>query len=67
MAIAGVWLKARGQTALGEAVVTNGFFVPLVLSMPFWLLKGQPWRAQAVLVGGTIAILLGISYLATLI
>jgi hypothetical protein len=67
MATGGVLLKLRGHTALGEAVVMNGFFVPLVLSMPFWLLKGQSWRAQTVLVGGIIAFLLGISCLATLI
>jgi hypothetical protein len=26
--------------------------------MPFWLMKGQPWKAQTVIVGGTLAILL---------
>jgi hypothetical protein len=67
MAIAAVLLKLRGYSALGEAVAVNGFFVSLVLSMPFWLLKGQSWRAQTVLVGGIIAFLVGISYLATLI
>jgi uncharacterized oligopeptide transporter (OPT) family protein len=35
--------------------------------MPFWLLKGQPWKAQVVLVGGTVGLLVVITYIATLI
>ena len=33
------------------------------LSMPFWSMKGQPWRAQAAIVAGTVTILLAIAYL----
>lgn len=36
-------------------------------SMPFWLLKGQAWRAQAVLVIGTVGFLTAISFIATLL
>jgi hypothetical protein len=25
--------------------------------MPFWLMKGQPWKAQVVIIGGTFALL----------
>ena len=67
MAVAGVLLKLRGYAAIGEALVANGFMVPFVLSWPFWLLKGQSRRAQAVLIGGLIAFLVGVTYLATLI
>jgi hypothetical protein len=28
-----------------------------VLSMPLWLTKGQPWKAQAVFIGGLLAVL----------
>ncbi len=34
------------------------FPAALTLSMPFWLMKGQPWKAQVVIVGGTMALLL---------
>jgi len=67
MSAAGIILKARGLTLTGEMLVTNAFFVSLVLSMPFWVLKGQSWRAQLALTAIPIIILLGISYLATLI
>jgi hypothetical protein len=43
------------------------FPASMTLSMPFWLLKGQPWKAQAVLIGGTVGLLVAISYLATFI
>ena len=59
----GVLLKYRGY-AIGDAVVTNGFLFPLVLSMPFWMLKGQSWRAQVVLVGGVLLFLTATTYLA---
>ena len=34
------------------------FLGPFTLSMPFWLMKGQPWKAQTVIVGCTLTILL---------
>jgi hypothetical protein len=37
-----------------------------MISMPFWMLKGQPWKAQVVIVGGTLALLVAIAYLAPL-
>lgn len=66
-AIVGVLLSRQGFSTAGEIVTSNAFFAALVLSMPFWLLKGQPWRAQAVLVLGTLTFLTAISYLAFLI
>jgi uncharacterized oligopeptide transporter (OPT) family protein len=32
--------------------------------MPFWLMKGQPWKAQVAIVGGTTAFLIVIGYVA---
>jgi hypothetical protein len=67
MVVAGLLLEQRGFEQAGEMVVTNAFMVSLMLSTPFWLLKGQPWRAQAVIVGGTTLMLIVASYLAYLI
>jgi len=33
------------------------FIAPFTLSMPFWLMKGQSWKTQAAIVGGTFAVL----------
>jgi uncharacterized oligopeptide transporter (OPT) family protein len=35
--------------------------------MPFWVMKGQPWKAQVVIVGGTVVFLIVISWVATLL
>lgn len=53
-----------GWTVTGEMLKTLSFSVPFSLSMPFWLMKGQPWKAQAVIVGGTVAFLIVIGYVA---
>ena len=37
-----------------------------MLSMPFWLMKGQPWKAQCAIIGGTVLFLTVISYVAAL-
>jgi hypothetical protein len=53
---------ARASTAtfpVASHVLTDlAFLGPFTLSMPFWLMKGQPWKAQTAIVGGTLAILL---------
>jgi hypothetical protein len=64
LAIIGIALKQRGYEIAGDVVVTNGFQASLMLSMPFWLLKGQPWRAQAVLIGGVLLLLAAATYIA---
>jgi hypothetical protein len=53
-----------GWTMTTEILKGLAFTGPFVLSMPFWLMKGQPWKAQAVIVGVTLLILVTISYLA---
>jgi hypothetical protein len=58
--VAGVWLRRAGLDQAAEFVLYMTFPFSLVVSMPFSFLKGQPWRAQAAIVGGTTMILIGI-------
>ena len=62
--VLGTVARQNGMPIVGEMLLTNGFLASTMLSTPFWLLKGQPWRAQVVLIGGTIAMLTLITYLA---
>jgi hypothetical protein len=66
-AIAGILLKRNGYEIAGDVIATNGFLFSLVLSMPFWILKGQSRRAQVVLVVGLLAMLSAATWLAYLI
>jgi hypothetical protein len=59
----GLVARRNGWPATGQMLLNFGFMFSLTLSMPFWALKGQPWKAQAVIVGGTLALLLGIGCL----
>jgi len=59
----GVVAKHSGWTAAGEMMVSMAFPVSLTLSMPFWVMKGQPWKAQVVIVGGTLVLLVVIGWL----
>ena len=52
-----------GFPQAGEFLKSLVFLGSFVLSMPFWLMKGQPWKAQAVIVGGTLAIMVLIGVL----
>ena len=63
--IAGTAARRAGWPAVGEVILSLAFFASLALSMPFWLTKGQPWKAQVVIVGGTVAFLVFIGWLAT--
>jgi hypothetical protein len=62
---AGIILRRSGYEAAGETLKGLAFSGPFVLSMPFWLMRGQPWRAQAAIVGITFTILVALSYIAT--
>jgi len=53
-----------GWTVTSEMLKTLSFSIPFSLSMPFWLMKGQPWKAQVAIVGGTTAFLIVIGYVA---
>ena len=50
-----------------EILLSLAFPGSVMLSMPFTFLKGQPWKAQAVMVGGTLSLLVAIALLASLI
>jgi hypothetical protein len=60
----GIAARRGGWPATGEALLNLSFLGSLTLSMPFWLMKGQPWKAQVVIVGGTFTLLIAIGYLA---
>ena len=54
---------AATRAGLPQATaVLNGLAFPaeFTLSMPFWLMKGQPWKAQAAIVGTTFTVLVWI-------
>ncbi len=63
--VLGVAAKRGGwlPPAMVESLLAMAFPAALTLSMPFWLMKGQPWKAQAMIVGGTLAMLLAIGWL----
>jgi hypothetical protein len=52
---------ARASAAIwptaSHVLADLAFLGPFTLSMPFWLMKGQPWKAQTLIVGGTLMIL----------
>ena len=52
---------------IGEVLKGLAFPVSMTVSMPFGITKGQPWRAQAVVLGGTLVFLILIGYVSTLI
>jgi hypothetical protein len=65
LSAAGIWLNRSGYQDAGKAVKGVAFPLALMVSMPFGILKGQPWRAQAVLIGGTVLFLILIAVLST--
>ena len=67
LSVIGIAVRRAGWPATGEVIVSLAFSGSLTLSMPFWLMKGQPRKAQVVIVGGTLVFLILIGYLATLI
>jgi hypothetical protein len=59
--------RRQGWSMTSEILLSFAFPGSMVLSWPFTFLKGQPWKAQAVIVGGLLAVLAAIAYLASLI
>ncbi len=62
LTLLGIAARANGRTIIGAFLVNFGFLASMMLSMPFWLLKGQPWKFQACLIGVTLAMLALIGY-----
>jgi hypothetical protein len=56
--------KRAGMPVAVAMLQTLSFPGSFVLTMPFWLMKGQPWRAQAAIITVTMTILLAIAYFA---
>jgi hypothetical protein len=63
----GILLNRSGLNTVGESIKGAAFPVSALLSMPFTFVKKQSWKAQAVLVGIPVVIVLFLAYLATLI
>ena len=63
--VLGLAARRDGMHVIGEILINVGFLGSLTLSMPFWLMKGQPWKAQVVIVGTTLTLLVAIGYLAS--
>jgi hypothetical protein len=61
----GFALDRLGLEAYGDAVKSMAFPVALMMTMPFTWMKGQPWKAQAVVLGGSMAILAFATWVAT--
>ena len=53
----GIAARHNGWPAAGEALKGLAFPVSFLVSMPWWLMKGQPWKAQAFIIGVTLLIL----------
>jgi len=64
--IIGIAARRAGWPLTGDILLNVGFLGSLTLSMPFWLMKGQPWKAQVVIVGATFILLAASSYVASL-
>ncbi|HSC29616.1 MAG TPA: hypothetical protein VLD67_20230 [Vicinamibacterales bacterium] len=65
LAALGVWLNRRGWPVAAGISNMMAFPGTLVMVMPIMFLKGQPWRAQVLIVGVTLLILTAIAYLAS--
>lgn len=50
-----------GWPAIGALLAGLVFPASFTVSMPFWLMKGQPWKAQTAIIGATLALLVLIS------
>ena len=61
----GIWLRKAGHPDLGEAMVSMAFPMSMIVTLPFSYMKGQPWRAQALLVAVPALILIGFGWLST--
>jgi hypothetical protein len=61
----GIAAKRAGWLVTGEILLNLAFLGSLTLSLPFWLMKGQPWKAQTAIMGTALTLLVAIGYLAS--
>jgi hypothetical protein len=64
LVVMAIVLRRAGWLVAGEMARSLAFPVSMTISMPFWMMKGQPWKAQWVIVGALVAFLVVIGYLA---
>ena len=58
----GIAARRGGSPVTGGVLKDFAFVASLTLSMPFWITKGQPWKAQAAIVGVTLTFIVLIGY-----
>ena len=63
--LAGIGARRAGWVVTGEVLKSLAFAGPFMLSMPFWMMKGQPRRAQAMIIAGTLFIITAAALVAT--
>ncbi len=63
----GIAARRNGWPVTGEILMSLAFPGSLMLSMPFTFLKGQPWKAQVAIIGTTLALLIAIGFLSSVI
>ena len=67
LAMIGIFARRSGWPALGEAVTSLAFPVSMTIVMWVMYLRRQPMKAQLIIGGGTLLILVLSAYIATLI
>ena len=67
LALLGLAAGRADWPVTADILKSLAFPASLTLSMPFWLLKGQPWKAQVVMTGGTLTLLVVTAYIATML
>jgi hypothetical protein len=65
--VLGIAARRNGWPVTGEILKSLAFPGSLTLSMPFTFFKGQPWKAQVVIVGAMLVLLVAAGYLASLL
>jgi hypothetical protein len=65
LAALGVALRRAGWPLASEMLTGVAFPASLTLSLPFWLMKGQPWKAQVATVAATLLLLVAATYVAS--
>jgi hypothetical protein len=61
----GIWARRSGYDAAGEVLKSLAFPLSMTAAMPFTFFKGQPWKAQALIIAVMFILLVGASILAT--
>ena len=61
----GIWAHRSGWPATAEMLKGLAFPASFTVSMPWWLMKGSPWKAQVVIVGVTLLILVLATWVAS--